>query len=182
MTWEVQGGYEWCPKVVRWFPEFPRSMSGSPALGRIFRNSGNAGMHGEHIGIVRIWPENRGLPAQGWCTSHSANGHLQIIYSTGIRSWIMFTRECCWMGLTGTLTGMSSWSAEQMSLRSNSHRKGLARGLRKVDLLRSVRRLECPLCDVTFLPMHSSSCHHSVDWIMCCLYSIRNQVESSTHR
>jgi len=40
-------------------------MSGSPALGHMFWNSGNAGMHREHIGVVRIWPENRGLPAQG---------------------------------------------------------------------------------------------------------------------
>jgi len=54
--------------VRKWSDDFWNSCGRLPDLlhsDACSGTSGNAGMHREHIGIIRIWPENRGLPAQG---------------------------------------------------------------------------------------------------------------------
>jgi len=54
--------------VRKWSDDFRNSRGRLPDLlpsDAYSGTFGNAGMHREHIGIVRIWPENRGLPAQG---------------------------------------------------------------------------------------------------------------------
>ena len=61
--------------VRKWSDDFRNSCGRCPdllCLDACSGTFGNAGMHREHIGLVRIWPENRGLPAQRWCTSHTS--------------------------------------------------------------------------------------------------------------